>query len=51
MGVKGLWEVLSDAKTELSIGELQGQTLAVDLSGWICQLKSVPGLPSVQPLR
>ncbi|XP_064608116.1 flap endonuclease GEN homolog 1-like [Liolophura sinensis] len=51
MGVKGLWELLSDAKTDVNLAELRGLTLAVDLSGWICQLKSVPGLPNVQPLR
>ena len=37
MGVKDLWSVLSRVREECALSELSGKTLAVDLSGWICQ--------------
>ena len=43
MGVKDLWKILSKAKKKLDIKELQGKTLAVDLSCWVCRFSSVKG--------
>ena len=37
MGVKDLWTILSPVRQEKSLADLAGKTLAVDLSGWICQ--------------
>ena len=37
MGVHGLWPVLSPASQSIPLSRLAGRTLAVDLSGWVCQ--------------
>ena len=37
MGVKDLWRVLSHVHEDCHLKELSCKTLAVDLSGWICQ--------------
>ncbi|XP_013384085.1 flap endonuclease GEN homolog 1-like [Lingula anatina] len=37
MGVKGLWPVLEDVKQVVTLRSLRGQTVAIDLSGWIVQ--------------
>ena len=37
MGVKDLWTVISPVKEQCSLSSLSGKTLAVDLSGWVCQ--------------
>ncbi|PVD33660.1 hypothetical protein C0Q70_04918 [Pomacea canaliculata] len=41
MGVTGLWSVLEPVKHRISLKDLQGQTLAVDLSIWVCENQSV----------
>ncbi len=40
MGVKELWPILSPAREECGLEALAGQTLAVDLSGWVCQAQT-----------
>ena len=52
MGVKSLWSVLSHVREDCSLHDLAGKTLAVDLSGWICQamttkVKLVPGFEAL----
>ena len=42
MGVRELWTVLAPVKEQLPISALAGKTLAVDLSGWVCQASSIP---------
>lgn len=37
MGVKDLWTIIAPVKQEKGLSDLAGQTLAVDLSGWVCQ--------------
>lgn len=37
MGVKDLWTILSPVKRDKILADLAGKTLAVDLSGWVCQ--------------
>ena len=37
MGVKDLWTILAPIKQEIGLADLAGKTLAVDLSGWVCQ--------------
>ena len=43
MGVKDLWKVLGKAKRKMDTKQLQGKTLAVDLSCWVCRFSSVKG--------
>ena len=42
MGVDHLWEVLDPVKTKKSLDCLQGQTLSIDLSIWICEAECTP---------
>ncbi|KOB75734.1 Uncharacterized protein OBRU01_06797 [Operophtera brumata] len=35
MGIKGLWTVLTPFSEKKSLHEIRGETLAVDLSGWV----------------
>ncbi|XP_070576834.1 flap endonuclease GEN homolog 1-like [Ptychodera flava] len=37
MGVKTLWSVLEPVRKPTEVKELEGQTIAVDLSAWICE--------------
>lgn len=37
MGVHYLWSILASAGRQLRLSDLAGKTLAVDLSGWVCQ--------------
>jgi flap endonuclease GEN len=37
MGIKTLWSVLDCCGEKLDLRELRGQTLAVDLAGWVVQ--------------
>ena len=37
MGVKDLWPILGPVREELSLLDLAGKRLAVDLSGWVCE--------------
>ena len=41
MGVKGLWTVLAPIAEKKPLWELKNQTVAVDLSGWICENHNV----------
>ncbi|KAL8589204.1 hypothetical protein ACOMHN_017006 [Nucella lapillus] len=41
MGVTGLWPILCPVKRHKSLSSLQGQTLAVDLSIWVCENQGV----------
>ncbi|CAH2068716.1 unnamed protein product, partial [Iphiclides podalirius] len=41
MGIKGLWTVLAPYCEKKSLHEIQGETLAVDLSGWVCDSQNV----------
>lgn len=36
MGVKNLWSTLSPVSEKTPLWELQGKTVAIDLSGWVC---------------
>ncbi|XP_004924708.1 flap endonuclease GEN isoform X1 [Bombyx mori] len=41
MGIKGLWSVLTPFSEKKSLHELRGETIAVDLSGWVCDSQNV----------
>ena len=41
MGVKGLWRILEPVKQHMCLADLRGQIIAVDLSIWIVEAKSV----------
>lgn len=41
MGVKDLWQVLAPVSERKSLWELQGKTVAIDLSGWVCDSQNV----------
>ncbi|VVC97190.1 unnamed protein product [Leptidea sinapis] len=41
MGIKGLWSVLSPFCEKQSLHEIRGETVAVDLSGWVCDSQNV----------
>ncbi|RVE50552.1 hypothetical protein evm_004779 [Chilo suppressalis] len=41
MGVKGLWTVLTPYSEKKSLYEIRGETVAVDLSGWVCDSQNV----------
>lgn len=41
MGVTDLWRVLSRVAEKVQLEDLEGQTVAVDLSGWIVESRSV----------
>ncbi|KAJ2946344.1 hypothetical protein O0L34_g12381 [Tuta absoluta] len=41
MGIKGLWTVLAPYSEKKSLHEIRGETVAVDLSGWICDSQNV----------
>jgi flap endonuclease GEN len=47
MGVKTLWSVLSGSGEMIDLRELQGQTVAVDLAGWIVQNNTCKGMSGV----
>uniref|UniRef100_A0A023EZN5 Putative flap endonuclease gen-like protein n=1 Tax=Triatoma infestans TaxID=30076 RepID=A0A023EZN5_TRIIF len=47
MGVKDLWSILSPVCEKKSLWELQGQTIAIDLSAWICDSQSLNKQPQV----
>jgi len=53
MGVKDLWSVLEPCKSSISLDDLQGSTLAVDLGFWTCQMASATefGANSVHKLH
>ena len=37
MGVHHLWSILASVGKQTALSDLVGKTLAVDLSGWVCQ--------------
>ncbi|KAI8429960.1 hypothetical protein MSG28_000421 [Choristoneura fumiferana] len=41
MGIKGLWTVLSPFSEKKSLHEIRGETIAVDLAGWVCDSQNV----------
>ncbi|XP_047523143.1 flap endonuclease GEN isoform X1 [Pieris napi] len=41
MGIKGLWNVLSPYCEKKSLHEIRGETVAVDLAGWVCDSQNV----------
>ena len=41
MGVNHLWGIIAPVKTQRSLKSLKGQTIAVDLSIWICESAAV----------
>ncbi|XP_063828371.1 flap endonuclease GEN [Ostrinia nubilalis] len=41
MGIKGLWTVLTPYSEKKSLHEIRGETIAVDLSGWVCDSQNV----------
>jgi len=41
MGVKDLWTILEPVKEHKCLTELQGQVIAVDLSIWIVEAKTL----------
>jgi len=45
--VKDLWTVASPCEERISLHELRGQTLAVDLAGWVVQNQTVQGMSHV----
>ncbi len=47
MGVKELWSILAPVKKHKSLQELQGQTLAVDLSMWVVETQGVKQMQGV----
>eukprot|EP00088_Acartia_fossae_P022092 TRINITY_DN2337_c0_g1_i18.p1 TRINITY_DN2337_c0_g1~~TRINITY_DN2337_c0_g1_i18.p1 ORF type:complete len:762 (-),score=172.59 TRINITY_DN2337_c0_g1_i18:137-2422(-) len=44
MGVKDFWNVASPCEERISLHQLRGETLAIDLAGWIVQNQTVPGM-------
>nr|XP_039271226.1 LOW QUALITY PROTEIN: flap endonuclease GEN homolog 1-like [Styela clava] len=46
MGVTKLWEVLRDVKQDVTLEQIKGQTLAVDLATWICESEGVKQMHS-----
>ena len=47
MGVKDLWSILAPVKETRSLESLRGQTLAIDLSVWICETQGVRQMQGV----
>lgn len=41
MGIKHLWTILGPFCDRKPLFELQGKTVAVDLSGWICEAQNI----------
>ncbi|KAG1667834.1 Flap endonuclease GEN 1 [Nymphon striatum] len=41
MGVKGLWSILEPASVSCNLEDLKGQTLAVDLGGWVVSMSKI----------
>ncbi|XP_045174861.2 uncharacterized protein LOC123536104 [Mercenaria mercenaria] len=54
MGVTQLWQILAPVEQHLTLSSLAGQTLAVDLSIWVCEnqcVKQMQGVVSKPYLR
>ncbi|XP_078693803.1 uncharacterized protein LOC144923303 [Branchiostoma floridae x Branchiostoma belcheri] len=47
MGVQQLWTILAPVKTHCPLECLQGQTLAVDLSMWVCEATAMKAMTGV----
>jgi len=42
--VKDVWHIAGPCEQRISLNSLRGQTLAIDLAGWVVQNNSAPGL-------
>lgn len=47
MGVKDLWNILSPSCEKKSLWELEGLTIAIDLSSWIVDSQNVGDVRSL----
>lgn len=47
MGVTNLWQVLEPVQVHQTLSSLKGQTLAVDLSIWVCETQCVKQMQGV----
>lgn len=47
MGVTNLWQVLEPVQAHQTLSSLKGQTLAVDLSIWVCETQCVKQMQGV----
>lgn len=47
MGVTNLWQILSPVQQHRPLTSLKGQTLAVDLSIWVCETQGVKQMQGV----
>ena len=47
MGVKELWSVVAPVGHHMPLNHLSGQTLAVDLSIWVCETQGVKRMQGV----
>jgi len=47
MGVTQLWQVLSPVAEHRPLSSLRGQTIAVDLSIWVCETQCVKQMQGV----
>jgi len=44
MGVKDVWHVVGPCEERISLHQLRGSTLAIDLAGWVVQNNTAPGI-------
>ena len=44
MGVKDVWHIAGPCEERISLHTLRGQTLAIDLAGWVVQNNAAPGM-------
>ena len=44
MGVKDVWHIAGPCEERISLHSLRGQTLAIDLAGWVVQNNAAPGM-------
>lgn len=54
MGVTNLWQILLPVNQHQTLSSLKGQTLAVDLSIWVCEnqcIKQMQGVVTKPHLR
>lgn len=49
MGVKDLWTILEPVRERRPLDELDGQSVAVDLGFWVCQMQTA--VRSTAPLQ
>jgi len=51
MGVKDLWDVLEKVRKDTSMEQMNGQTLAIDLSVWLHQGMRASRLKDKQAIK